>query len=473
MPSMIENIVNTATILKRMKHVGRKEKEHKAFCLKHAATPKSGEGEATPKRFFPLEEGERTKRRREAQASRRESQGFAACRQDPDHFIEFQLRTGSPPMDGEPQKPCLQRDKTLRLSHLDASVAPVALSRQASDDEEKNVPRFPAVFGTEITRLDREYMDRKADLGERYITLPDDRRLYYFEDGEPHGVPVLAFHDGCEGKSRFMQKDPIPGVRLVSIDRPGYGGSAHAHANYTFEHAVQDVKHLTERLHIQEFVVLGHGIGGAWAQQLAAALPNRVRGAILWSSVADVMDSKATGDLRRALGYSDSIHYCNTGHVGRSPRHFMRGTSTAVAKDDFGALGLNLEREEGRTVFEKFAGDPFWVSAMVDTWRPNRNRKSIREDVSKVLCSKWKYCAKDIKCPVFIFHGDGDRDARCPAVPNFLKTVIPHAQVEIIEDCGHICSFGPDEATRERIQKAVKSMPPLLSSRSYWLLQPH
>jgi len=476
MPGMLDKIVvNTECMLKRLKREKKKEDTDKAFkknilrrdydhpetCGKHLQLMrlkthmklKCNEGESSPKRSFPLEEGERTKRRREARAA----VGFG---QDPDHFIEFQLRTGSPPepsLRREPPKPCLQRDKTLRLSHLDTSVA---LARQCDEDEEKNVPRFPTVFGTQITRLDPEYMERKADLGERYFSLPgkDRRRLCFFEDGEPSGVPVLAFHDGCEGKSRFMQKDPIPGVRLVCIDRPGYGGSDHAPAHHTFEHMVQDIEHLTEFLRIQEFVVLGHGIGGAWAQQLAAALPNRVRGAILWSSVADAMDSMATGDLRRALGYADSIHYCNTGHVGRSPRHFMRGTSTAVAKDDFGALGLNLEREEGRTSFDMFAADPFWVSAMVDTWRPNRNRKSIREDVSRVLCSRWQYCAKDIKCPVFVFHGDGDRDARCPVVPNFLKTVIPHAQVEIIRDCGHICSFGPDEATRERIQQAIKSM---------------
>jgi pimeloyl-ACP methyl ester carboxylesterase len=300
-------------------------------------------------------------------------------------------------------------------------------------------------------------------------------------------VPVLAFHDGCEGKFRFMQKEPIPGVRLVSIDRPGYGGSSHAPANYTFENAVQDIVKLTEYLHIHEFVVLGHGVGGAWAQQLAAALPHRVCGAILWSSLADMMDSNAPGDLKRAMGYCDAVHYCNTGHIGRSPRHFMRGTSTAVAKDDFGALGLNQEKEEGGASFEKFAADSFWVSAMVDSWRPNRDRKSIRDDVSRTLCSKWQYNTEDIKCPVFVFHGDGDRDARCPAVPNFLKTVIPHAKVEILTDCGHICSFGPDAETRARIQRAVKAMPPRNTGsipvaessgcsaaelRHKWLLQP-
>jgi len=212
---------------------------------------------------------------------------------------------------------------------------------------------------------------------------------------------------------------------------------------------------------VKEFVVLGHGVGGAWAQQVAAALPSRVRGAILWSSFVDPLHAKATGDVRRAIGYSDALYYQNTGHVGRSPRHFMRGTTTAVAKGDFGVLGLQQEQDEGPVSFDKFAADPFWVSAMVETWKPNRDRKSILGDVSRTLCSKWAYNAEDIKCPVFVFHGDGDQDAKCPMVPNFLKELIPHAHVEIMEGYGHICSFGPDMDTRKRIQNAVAGMPPI------------
>merc|ERR1712025_393520 len=131
----------------------------------------------------------------------------------------------------------------------------------------------------------------------------------------------------------------------------------------------------------------------------------------------------------------------------------MKGTTTAVARDDFGALGLQQEKEEGPMSFKKFAADPFWVSAMVDAWKPNRSRKSILGDVSRTLCSKWSYDSSKIKCPVSIFHGDGDTDAKCPAVPGFLKELIPHAHVEIMEGCGHICSFGPDVDTRNRIQQ--------------------
>lgn len=450
MPS-IESIIKKTFLLGRAKHELKKQRVHEKFEARHAKTTefKDSEAECSPKRFFPVQEphleGERTKRRREA---RDQPQSWP---RDSEHFIEYQLQTGAPPLDQEAPKPSVQHSKTMRMSHL------------------VSLPQFPQVFGTQVTSFDPEYVQRKSEVGEKYFRLPDGRRLCYYEDhsvdGEPDDVAVLAFHDGCEDKSRFIQKEPIPGVRFVAIDRPGYGGSSQTPGNYTFKCAVQDIQKLADYLDIQEFVVLGHGVGGAWAQQLAAALPDRVRGAILWSSMVDPMHPKATGDVRRAVGYVDAVQYCNSGRVGRSPRHFMRGTSTAVAKDDFGALGLKQEQEAGAESFEKFATDPFWVSAMVDAWRPNRNRKSILEDVSRTLCNKWQYDAEDIKCPVFVFHGDGDRDAKSPAVPNFLQEVIPHANIFLLEGCAHICSFGPDEATRSHIQQAINGMPPLASER--------
>lgn len=456
------------TALKRRKEELRKQKDLEQWQATHAPAPlkgilkgsKTNDGGDTPKRILEdshVHEGERTKRRREA------VQVVAAQRhRDSDHFIEYQLRTGVQPLDGEAPSPLLRHEKTLRFAHFEPSPTTTHDGTNDGNGEQATgPPEFPPVFGTEVTRLDSNFIQRKKELRDEYCELPDGRSLCFFVDGDPKGVNVLAFHDGCEGKSRFMQKEPIPGVRLIAIDRPGYGGSDFASASYSFECAVRDVTALTKCLGIWDFVVLGHGVGAAWAQQVAAAMPDRVRGAILWSSMVDPLHPKATGDVRRAQGYSDAVHYKNTGHVGRSPRHFMRGTTTAVAKHDFGVLGLQQEQDQGPISFKKFSSDPFWVSCMVDAWRPNRDRKSILGDVHQILCHKWHYNAEDIKCPVFVFHGDGDRNAKCPAVPDFIQELIPHAQVQIMEGYGHICSFGPDLDTRSRIEKAVSKMPAL------------
>lgn len=477
--SKLRGVVGALRDLKRSKlqdfiSSKKNERAEALFARRHAHIDeiinghKEDNGEATPKRAADthLDAGERSKRRREFAAR----SAVAANRQtEPEHYIDYQMRTGVPPLNKDEPEQLLRHEKTLRLAHLNFELPTLSNDADSDDDDDyiflkkskinsEPSPEFPPVFGTKIMSLDAEFVKRKGKLGEKTCELPDGRKLAFWMEGDPEGVNVLCFHDGCEGKSRFIQKERIPGMRLIAIDRPGYGGSDFASGNYSFECAVRDVTALVNYLNIKKFVVLGHGVGGAWAQQLAAALPDRVLGAILWSSMVDPLHDKATGDVRRAVGYSDALHYRNTGHIGPSPRHFMRGTTTAVAKDDFGVLGLHQESTEGPTSFKKFTSDRFWVSCMVDTWKRNRDRSAIMSDVNKTLLSQWAYDTQNIKCPVFVFHGDGDKNAKCPVVTNFLKELIPHAEVEIMKGYGHICSFGPDLDTRSRIERAVSAM---------------
>ena len=80
-----------------------------------------------------------------------------------------------------------------------------------------------AQVSTTCDRYPPEYLAAKERAGEAFFTLPDGRKICYFSDGE--GVPMICFHGGCEGKFMFLQKTPIPGVRMISVDRCGYGGS--------------------------------------------------------------------------------------------------------------------------------------------------------------------------------------------------------------------------------------------------------
>ncbi|KAH8058566.1 peptidyl-prolyl cis-trans isomerase [Aureococcus anophagefferens] len=119
------------------------------------------------------------------------------------------------------------------------------------------------------------------------------------------GVPVVAFHGGCEGKYKWMQKEPIPGVFLVAVDRPHYGGSSAASLDYAFADAARDVAALADSLGIDQFVCMGHSVGTSWCQQIAAALPARADP--FW--VASMVDSWGAhwdgdailGDTKRSL----------------------------------------------------------------------------------------------------------------------------------------------------------------------------
>jgi len=63
----------------------------------------------------------------------------------------------------------------------------------------------------------------------RTCRLPGGRKLGYAEGGDPNGVPVFYFH-GFPGSRLEATLLPPSGIRLIGVDRPGYGLSTPAPA---------------------------------------------------------------------------------------------------------------------------------------------------------------------------------------------------------------------------------------------------
>jgi pimeloyl-ACP methyl ester carboxylesterase len=59
------------------------------------------------------------------------------------------------------------------------------------------------------------------------VTLRDGRRLAYAEWGDLGGRPVVMFHGNPASRLQCPDDDGsvAAGVRLVTVDRPGFGGS--------------------------------------------------------------------------------------------------------------------------------------------------------------------------------------------------------------------------------------------------------
>ena len=67
----------------------------------------------------------------------------------------------------------------------------------------------------------------------------------------------------------------LPGLRLICIDRPGYGLSSPLHER-SFSDWPKDVEQLLCALGIDRYLVLSFSIGGVYAMALSAALPDRI-----------------------------------------------------------------------------------------------------------------------------------------------------------------------------------------------------
>jgi pimeloyl-ACP methyl ester carboxylesterase len=120
------------------------------------------------------------------------------------------------------------------------------------------------------------------------VTASDGRTLTFREGGDPSGVPVFYLH-GTPGSSLLYEPSLADagdhGIRLISYDRPGFGGSTRRQGR-TVADCAEDVAAVAGALGIARFCVWGISGGGPHALAVAALLPERVIAAAALASPA-------------------------------------------------------------------------------------------------------------------------------------------------------------------------------------------
>ncbi len=113
---------------------------------------------------------------------------------------------------------------------------------------------------------------------EHRLRLADGRTLACLELGDPSGVPVLYFH-GYPG-SRLEARTAAAaaarlGVRLLAVDRPGFGQSTFQPGRRIGGWAT-DIGALADQLALPRFSIIGVSGGGPYALACAARLAQRL-----------------------------------------------------------------------------------------------------------------------------------------------------------------------------------------------------
>lgn len=133
------------------------------------------------------------------------------------------------------------------------------------------------------------------------IAVGNNRWLGYRTYGDPHGHPVVALH-GTPGSSlKFAGAHAVAerlGLRLISLDRWGYGASDAPDAP-TLDVFGADVAALADALGLERMGVLGISGGGPFAVATAAVMGARVTGLALAAPVGDVRDRRTYSLLHK------------------------------------------------------------------------------------------------------------------------------------------------------------------------------
>ncbi|WP_220718411.1 alpha/beta fold hydrolase [Agarivorans litoreus] len=272
------------------------------------------------------------------------------------------------------------------------------------------------------------------DLNARYFTLPDQRKLCYQEYGSPKGKPVVYCHSilGSRLENFYDDVDLAKhlGLRLISIDRPGFGGSDYCE-NYGFVNWSKDLAALLDHLELEQVQLLGYATGGVYAACCAAKIPERISSMTIVSS-GDALtydsDYEATAKLYRmhmklARDFP-SMHRLFTNILDKGLHKDPNKLFKVLARD---LEGADVELFESPQFREKFGR--YLKESKI------QGGNAFSDEVRQVM-SPWGFDIEDVKVTTQLFHGEQDRHIPLVLAERFVERAA-NAKLTVVPEQGH------------------------------------
>ncbi|MFE9749925.1 alpha/beta fold hydrolase [Saccharothrix saharensis] len=255
------------------------------------------------------------------------------------------------------------------------------------------------------------------------IRLDDGRTLHAYDAGG--GVDDLAvfWHHGTPN----IGAPPAPlfpaarrlGLRWVSYDRPGYGGSA-PRPGRDIASAATCTEAVADALGIDRFAVFGHSGGGPHALACGALLPERVLGVV---SAAGLAPFAADGLDWFAGMAASGVASLRAAQAGRA------------VKERFEASGVVYDPEFTEADLAVLEGDWSWFNEVVGPAVQAGPAALIDDDLAYV--SPWGFDPADVPVPVLLLHGGRDRVVPASHA-EWLAGRCPAAELRLSPDDGHL-----------------------------------
>lgn len=253
------------------------------------------------------------------------------------------------------------------------------------------------------------------------LALSDGRTLHVYDTGATDGPTVLWHHGtpnlGTPPRPLFAAADRL-GIRWVSYDRPGYGGSTPLPGR-DMASAAAHVEAVVDALGIDRFVVMGHSSGGPHALACGALLPDRVRAVVSVAGLAP-LDAGIDWFTGMSAGSEASLRAATRGRAAKAAHQ-------ETAEFDPDSFNPNDDAA--------FDGPWGWFSEVVGPAIAAGPGGLIDDDLANV--TPWGFDPADVKAPVLLLHGEADR--MVPASHSeWLATQCPTAELRLFPDEGHI-----------------------------------
>jgi pimeloyl-ACP methyl ester carboxylesterase len=264
---------------------------------------------------------------------------------------------------------------------------------------------------------------------QRSITVRDGRRIGVAEYGIPDGPPVFWFHGtpGCRWSIPNDEVTTSRGIRLISLDRPGYGASD-AHPERTFATWADDVADCADALGIARFGLAGASGAGPYLCSCAARLSARVTGVLMLGVVAPFDDGSISDMpwLRRL------VLWCVT-HTPQVTAMTISWLNPRRLPAFTYRLAVNGFPEEDLARLRQ--GDLWETKVLIVREAFRLGTSGFVTDLA-LLVQPWGIDFDAIRAPVFLWHGERDRSTPI-AMGRRLAREISHAELTVLPDVGH------------------------------------
>ena len=279
-------------------------------------------------------------------------------------------------------------------------------------------------------------------MNELDLKLGDGRVLHIYESGADEGdgrIPVFWHHGtpniGSPPAPLFPAAERL-GLRWVSYDRPGYGGST-PDPGRDLGSAADLVSSVADALGIDRFAVMGHSGGGSHALACGALLPDRVLGVV---SMAGLAPFDADGLDWFAGMAASGVDSLRAAALGRAE------------KQRYEASGAEYDPEFTPADEAALAGGWSWVLDVVRPALAQGPGGLIDDDLAYV--APWGAEVEQITAPTLVLHGGRDRVVPS-AHAEWLADRCPTAELRLSPDDGHISILGSSESALEWLRQSV------------------
>jgi pimeloyl-ACP methyl ester carboxylesterase len=282
------------------------------------------------------------------------------------------------------------------------------------------------------------------------ISLPDGRQLGYCAIGE--GKPIFYFHGTASSRLEvlLLKKSGLTQqVRIIGVDRPGYGLSTFAPRKSLRDFA-DDTNFLADHLGLERFAILGWSGGGPFLLTYFALFPERVTKAVIVGSPALPFNA-ATAHNNPFARYAMRFRL-----IGIWALKKFRASVLEANKD----IGAFLRSRAGKSFLSewpaedaKFFADQSWLTLMYGSIA-----EAFRQGDTgvKTILQEHQLFMKNWDAPIsrippeklYIWQGTNDKTCQTENAYRIVK-IVPGAHLEIFEGKGHCVMFDNIEKLRK------------------------